>query len=886
MTIEPGTTLLHYRIAEKIGEGGMGVVWKAVDTSLDREVAIKVLPPTLATEPERLARFEREAKLLASLQHPSIASVFGLHESDGLRFLAMEMVPGEDLARRLERGPLPLEDAIAVAEQIAAAVQTAHEAGVIHRDLKPANIVLTADDQVKVLDFGLAKALETAVGAGLDSDDSMHSPTLTSARTQAGVILGTAAYMAPEQARGKAVDRRADVWAFGAVLWEMVTGVRLFQGETNSDTLAAVLREEIDWSALPSDTPPALHRLLRRCLTREPARRLQSIGDARLELDEAAEEHAAPAGARTAGQEGTPARRSTTPLVLTLATIAIIATLLALWAWMGAAPTSPPRPTRLSIALPLGEELQDAPAISRDGRTIAYVSRRGVEPGRLWVRSLDAFERQAVPGSEDAAQPFFSPDARSIGFIADGALKVVELGGGTPRVIAPAPASFGATWLDDGRIVFTSTINSGLLAVPASGGEVERLTEPDLGEHGYAHVWPRALPGGMHVLFTIWAGQGVGRPGSAVYSIERGEYDLVWENLSGGHHAPSGHLLVPVDAEVEGDFAAMLAAPYSVGASAVGEDDGTVLENVYGIPWREQPWLAVSQSGTLAYVPGSVADRKIVWYDREGNREPAIETRAVHDNMSLSPDGRRVVLKNAGHLWVHDLDSGTRIRLTSVVTNGGPVWDPGGRRIVFSSNRGGDWDLYVKSADGTGEAELLWKRNYSQWANGVAPDGTLLIEDVNPESGLDLWTLKPGEKPAPFLVTPENEEDGAFSPDGKLIAYTTNESGRPEVYLLPFPGPGPRVPVSREGGQRARWSPDGTTLFYMQGDAIMAATVLRDPEPRIVDRRRLFTGSFFSIYAWVWDVAPDGRFLMIEREPGSVPDRINVVLDWTAELAN
>ena len=696
------------------------------------------------------------------------------------------------------------------------------------------------------------------------------------------MILGTAAYMSPEQARGKTVDRRADIWAFGVVLCEMLTGAELFQGETISDTLAAVLREEIDWSSLPANTPSAIQRLLRRCLTRDPARRLQSIGDARLDLDDAATEPAQPESASADGEPT--ARRATSPLVYLLAAVAIVTTLLAAWGWLRPATEATRSPTRLSIALPPGEELEDAPAISRDGRSVAYVSRKGVEPSRLWVRSLDDFERQAGAGSENAERPFFSPDARSIGFIGDGVLKVVELDGGTPRAIAPAPTAFGATWLDDDRIVFAPTINSGLQSVPVSGGEVQTLTTPDMGEQGYAHVWPRALPGGKHVLFTIWTGSTRGLAGSAVYSIESGEYRSVWPDQGGGYYAATGHLLAPADAEVDGDMAALRAAPFTVGDEAIGDEGRPVLENIYGVPWRQQPWFAISESGTMAYVPGSVADRRIVWYDQEGNREPAIETRAVHDNMSLSPDGRRVVLKNDIHLWVHDLDSGTRIRLTSEPNNGGPVWAPDGKRIIFSSNRGGNWDLYARSADGTGEAELLWERDNSQWAVHAAPDGTLLVEESGPENGIDLWALPPGGEPAPFLVTPENEEGGRFSPDGRLIAYTSNGSGRPEIYLLPYPGPGPRVPVSREGGINARWSRDGKTLYYIQGDAVMAATVRRDPEPKIVERRRLFTGKFLSIYAWVWDVAPDGRFLMIERDPGSVPDRINVVLDWTTEL--
>ena len=875
MPLDSNSSLLHYRLLAQIGEGGMGVVWKATDTTLERDVAIKILPEQFAADPERLARFEREAKLLASLNHPNIAAVYGLHEAEGVRFLVMELVDGEDLAERLSRGPMGIEAGLAAAGQIASALEAAHTAGVIHRDLKPANVRINNEGQIKVLDFGLAKAMDPTPAER--SHDPAQSPTITSAGTVAGMLLGTAAYMSPEQARGETADHRADIWGFGCLLFEMLTGKRPFAGNTLSDTLASVLKTDPDWSLLPEGTSEPVRRMLRRCLVKDRKQRLHHIADARLELSEPAEPVEAGAGTGTV-------RSTSSTLLRLVAVVAVLATVLAVWGWMRPSEDVARQPTRLTIALPTGEELQDAPAISRDGRTIAYVSQLGMEPKRLWVRALDDFERRPVPGSEDARIPFFSPDGRSIAFIADGDLKVVELAGGTPRIVAPAPSSFGATWLDDDRIVFTATINSGLLAVPATGGEVQTLTTPDLGATGYAHVWPKALPGGNHVLFTIWGGQDAEFGGSAVYSFETGEYVGIRPDYGGGSWSTTGHLLVPADSEVDGDFAALRAAPYQVGDTEVGGEERTVLENIYGIPWREQPWMSIADNGTLAYVPGTVADRRIAWYDRDGSHETAVDSRAVHDNLALSPDGRQVVVKNSAHLWVHDLESATRIRLTSEPTNGGPLWDPDGKRIYFSSNRGGDWDLYVKSADGTGEAELLWKRDYSQWTNSIAPDGTLLIEEVHPESGLDLWTLKPGSDPEPFLITPENEEDAAFSPDGRLVAYTTNESGRPEIYLLPYPGPGGRVPVSREGGERSKWSPDGRRLYYFQGDAVMEATIQREPELKVLQQRKLFTGKFLSIYSWGWDIGPDGRFLMIERGPGSVPDRIHVVLDWASEL--
>ena len=434
MNLESGQDLLHYRLVEKIGEGGMGVVWKAVDTSLDREVAIKVLPPNLATDPERLARFEREAKLLASLHHPNIASVFGLHETgpstssgQGLRFLAMEYVPGEDLARRLMRGPLPPDEAAAIARQIALALETAHDAGVIHRDLKPANIVFADGDTVKVLDFGLAKALET--GAGTSSQDPAHSPTLTSAGTVAGMVLGTAAYMSPEQARGKTVDRRADIWAFGAVLWEMLTGVRLFEGETISDTLASVLREEIDWSAIPATTPPGVARLLRRCLDRDPSTRLQAIGEARIALDRPADASSPDAAAMPAAVTSA-ARSALRPMVWLLVLLPVL--VLGLLAGLWLAPAGDPPPIVRAELLPpagvdyaLGDRQPGPVSVSPDGRRIAFAARDENREVLLWVRSLDEDQARPLDGTETASYPFWSPDGESIGFFAGGKLRRV-----------------------------------------------------------------------------------------------------------------------------------------------------------------------------------------------------------------------------------------------------------------------------------------------------------------------------------------------------------------------------------------------------------------------------------------------------------------------------
>jgi serine/threonine-protein kinase len=891
VALEAGQKLLHYRLLEKIGEGGMGVVWKALDTDLDREVAIKVLPEAFAEDGERLARLEQEARLLASLNHPNIAAIYGLHTrpEDGLRFLAMEFVQGENLERRLARGALDPQRAIAIALQIAAALEVAHENGIVHRDLKPANICFGTDrgmsrtggfedGSVRVLDFGLAKALD---GGPEKRRDLTQSPTLTGMGTEAGVILGTASYMSPEQARGQGCDRRGDIWSFGVVLYEMLTGERLFDGETLSDTLADILRHEVDFDALPAGTPLQVRRLLSRCLNKDVSQRLQAIGDARIELQEALTSPEYRVAGSDLGERRSD-RRFRGRLIAGLGALSIVATLAALWGWLRPAETAR-GPKQFTIPLPPGEELQAAPSISRDGTQLAYVSRRGVEPSRLYVRPLDAFDAQAVPGTDNANMPFFSPDGRAVGFFADGFLKTVELSGGSPRVLAPAPSPFGGTWTEDDYIIFTKTINSGLLRIPADGGPVQTLTTPDLGAKGYAHVWPRALRGGTRVAFTVWSGSDASG-GTALFDLETDSWSFLMKDSGGGMIIDSGYLLTPWNLEVEHDLAAVRAAPLSLDGTSTLAETATVLEGVYSVPWRDEAWMSVSANGTLAYVPGTVADRQLVWVLPDGSMEPAVEIRAVHDNLALSLDDSRAVVKNGGHLWVYDLEGGTRLRLTSEEFNGGPVWDPAGNRVFFSSNRAGDWDIYARSADGTGDTERLWDRQLTQWVNSISPDGTLMIAEPNPETGIDLWVRTADGETKAFLVTPSNEDHGAFDPTGTLVAYASNETGREEIYIVPYPGPGQRVPVSREGGTIPRWSRDGSTLFYLQGDTVMAATLDRSGDIEVVDRRRQFSGKFFTRYTWVWDVTADDRFLMIHRDPGSVPDRINIVLDWTSEV--
>jgi len=866
-----------YQVVREIGRGGMGVVYLARDARLDRDVAIKALPEDLAADPDRLARFEREAKTLAQLSHQNIAGIYGVEKHDGAQYLVLEYVEGETLAQRLDRGPLPIDEALEIAVQIAAGVEAAHEAGVIHRDLKPGNVIVTPDGKAKVLDFGLARAED---GSSSRLSMSPDSPTITRSPAQysptmPGVILGTAAYMSPEQARARSTDKRTDIWSFGVILYEMLTGASPFIGETVGDSIGAVLHKDIAFDHLPRATPHLVRHVLTRCLVRDKSMRLRDIGDARLELLGAATE---PVDERVATGLAHPRHRWHVPVSAALALIG-----LSLASWSLLRPSAVTEPVHLSIVLGDDEELTGPPAISRDGRTIAYTAKRGSSPPRLFVRDLAESEPRAVPGSDDAARPFFSPDGRSVGFFAQGELRVVSVSGGRPRFLAPAPTPFGGTWSDDGTIVFTATLNSGLLAIPADGGEPETLTTPDFDAGSYAHTWPQFLPGDEELLFSIWPDS---KFGVAVLSMDDRTWRIVLPGSSGARYAETGHLLVPWDADVDGDLGALRVAPFHPRQSAEAKLRDSVLHGVYSTPWSVRNWFSVSATGTLAYVPGNVSDRTLVWIDDDGKVEVAYDEQAPFVHLALSPDGTRVAYKAGFGLWVRDFRNGTRVRLTDPEDDDSalPVWNHDGSKIYFTSNRAGNWDIFVRSADGSGPIESVLARPGWQAPLGITSDGTLLINSRTQETGWDLATLSPDGTLKPLLDSPANEFEAAISPDGKWMAYSSNDSGRDEVYVKLFAEPGARTAVSTEGGNAPLWSEDGRTLFYMSGDAVMAATIDLESGFSITQRRRLFEGKFHAPFVSPWGRAPDGRFLLIRREPGSIPDRIDVVINWARRL--
>jgi eukaryotic-like serine/threonine-protein kinase len=884
-----GQTLGPYQVLSKLGEGGMGEVYRARDTKLDRDVALKILPESFAAEPDRLMRFEREAKTLAALNHPNIAAIYGIEEADGVRALVMELVEGEDLSAIIHGGRgleppaaspgsedpgLPLQDALAIARQIIDALQAAHDAGIIHRDLKPANIKVRADGTVKVLDFGLAKGVE-GVGSRSRGQDPTPSTMTSPAMTEMGRILGTAAYMAPEQAKGGAIDKRADIWAFGVVLFEMLGGRRLFAGDSITETLADVLKTEIDFTALPAGVPPAIHRLLRRCLERNPANRLRDIGDARFDLtDGEAEARSGPAPSAPSG----PARRwYRQPLTVPLAAVAVLSVSAAVWSLAGRAPVAVP--THLSIALPYGHSLASGPAISRNGREVAFVSTDGTARPQLYVRRLDEPASHAIAGAEDAEQPFFSPDGRWVAFYAKGGLFKVSLEGGAPVRLADSNSHNGGTWMDDGRIVFNQSWNGGLYAVSENGGDAVRLIEPKP-PHEYADVWPYALPGSRELLFSRWGD---------TFTIVRldlrtmTQTPVVAPGWRKAEYAAPGYVVFGSN-----DAGELWAAPYAGASQATGPV--AVVEHVDVGGLEGGSAFDISANGTLAYGSADRQHRTLSVVDASGHATPTKAGDRGYSVVRLSPDGRRAAVIDQGVLKIVDLDRGTVTPLVPELGSSGaedsPVWSPDGSRVLFSSNHEGNWDIYAKPASGVGGIKAVLRRPFDQNPLSSAPDGALLFEEDRPDTGMDVWMVPPpGGDPQPWLVTHAEEGEARFSPDGRLVAYVSNASSRSEVYVQTRATNGQRIQVSVDGGEHPAWSPAGDRLYFRQGNAMMAAAIDTRHGLSAGVPEQLFNGGWALAGSFDFEVMPDGkRFLMIRQEPDAIATRIDVVLNWFQDL--
>jgi Tol biopolymer transport system component len=880
--IEPGAHVGPFEVLGRLGAGGMGEVYRARDRRLGREVALKVLPERLADDPGRLAAFEREARILASLSHPGIAVLYGVERCEGGSSLVLELVRGETLAERLRRGPLLLPEALRVCRDIAEALEAAHAQGIVHRDLKCANVMLTTAGLVKVLDFGLAEVVADALGP--DPELSTRPPQGDGGMAGAG----TAAYMSPEQARGQAVDARADIWSFGCVLYETLTGRPVFRGETFSDRLAAVLTAEPDWSALPAEAPESVHRLLRRCLERDVRRRIHHIADARLEIDEATREAgAAPPPGRSAAR-----LRRAAGIV---AVVAIAGLLWTVWAERTSV-WSEPRPLRrLNVDLPAGLEFADqrsgsqtALALSPDGKSLVFAA--GSSGHRqLYLRPLDQLDAAAVRGTEGGDHPFFSPDGRWLGFTAEGKLKKVPVEGGDPVTLCDAPTLRGASWVADGTIVFAPSVWGGLWRVSAFGGAARPLTTPD-GEREVSHRWPHVLPDGRSALFSaLSASCREDERTIAVVSLETGRTRALVRGGSYPRYAPSGHL-------VYARAGSLMAVRFDSGSLSIHGPPVPALEDVR--MWPKTSGLAyfdVSPQGLLVYVPGypRPPDRDLVWVDRKGRMEPLAQPARPYATPVLSGDGRRLAVTVEGpdnEIWVHDFDRNTWTRLTSEGDNNNPVWSPDGARVAFSSNRRGPRNIFWAPIDGSREAEALSHGPDWHLPASFTPDGkTVLFAYLSATSDLDIWTLSlSGErKMQPLLSTPVIEDFPALSPDGRWLAYVSAESRREEVYVRAYPGPGPRWPISVEGGSQPVWARSGRELFYRHGDKMMAVPVTTRPgfragAPLVLFEAELDEQGAAANYA----VTPDAqRFLMIKAPHQEMaPLRIAVVPDWIDEL--
>jgi Tol biopolymer transport system component len=886
MPFSVGDRLGPYEILAPIGAGGMGEVYRARDTKLKREVAIKVLPEAFARDPERMARFQREAEVLASLNHPNIATIHGVED----RALVMELVEGDS-----PRGPLPFDEAWKIVSQIAAALEYAYERGIMNRDLKPANVKVTPDGVVKLLDFGLAKAFSNQRDPSASPE---NSPTLTLGATEVGVILGTAAYMAPEQARGKQVDKRADIWSFGVVLYELLTGERLFRGEDAAETLAAVIHKQPDLTKVPREA----RRLLEDCLQKDPKQRLRDIGDAKRLVESGP------------GTQAAPPTHSHSPFGWApwgvAAALAIVAASTSWIAWRAARPAEPKPLMRFSVDL--GSEAVDGPrittAISPDGTRLAFLARSPGGKQQLVTQLLDQANPSLLPGTENANDPFFSPNGQWIGFFADGKMKKISVQGGAAVTLCDATGTRGASWGEDGWIIVTlSPTGGGLSRVPDTGGTAQAVTQPgDKGE--VVHRWPQILPGGQAVLFTGHTAAGAfDNARIEVLSLKTGEWKVVQRGGYFGRYLPSGHLVYIHQGT-------LFAVGFDVDRMEIRGTPVPLLENVAGNEAVGAGQYDVARNGTLVYRSGksSVLTFPVAWMKSTGKMYPLLPSIGLYFAPRFSPDGKRLALAvgppGAGDVQVYDWQRDRTTRLTFTQRNMYPVWTPDGKHIAFQSQTGPATSITWMRADGAGETQPLLESKAELRPYSFSPDGKrLALAEMSVNSGYDLWTLPldvtDAERPKPgkaelFLRTPFNETEPAFSPDDRWIAYTSSESGSNEVYVAPFPGGTPsgsvKWQISTGGGSHPIWSRDGGELFYETPDnRIMAATYTAKGDSFASDKPRPLSNTqimdLFGTGVWNLDLSPDGKRFAVTARPepsgeqkGSV--HVTVLLNFFDEL--
>jgi predicted Ser/Thr protein kinase len=848
-TMSPLQTIAHYRITAKLGEGGMGEVWRATDTKLGREVAIKILPAAFADDLDRMARFEREAHVLASLNHPNIATIYGIEQGA----IVMELVDGENL-----NGPVPLDQALDYAGQIAVALEAAHEKGIVHRDLKPANIRVTPNGVVKVLDFGLAKATD----APAPTPGPTQSPTLSLAMTQAGVILGTAAYMSPEQARGKPIDRRADIWAFGAVFYEMLSGRPPFGGETVTDVLAAVVSREPDWSALPSNTPPHIRRLIERCLRKDARTRLRDIGEARVAIDEP-----------PPPQRGAPRGSSRTAWMITAAAVVVAAAGVA-WGIL----QRPKLPVAAPVhwTLPAGPSYH--PALSRDGTRLIFS-----EPppkARLMMRMLRESDAKPLPGGDGGLSAAFSPDGQWV--VTEGSddwkVKKVPTAGGDAITLAEPYFRLGISWGDDNTIVYVA--KQGLMRVSSAGGEARSLTKVDAAKGEVAHRMPHFLPGANALLFTVTHGD---TNELAALDLKTGKRHLLVKDGLYGTYVPTGHLLFVRQST-------LYAAPFDSKRLALR---GPEVPVITGLSSPGQDGYSVSDNGLLVYMAGGDSQgTALAWMDRAGQIEPLSDLQ-LWGNGRLSPDGRRVavdildtaVRSGNSAIWVFDVQRRTKVRLTDTDVYPTPIWTPDGRRITFDTYVNGKSTIWWIPADGSAKPEAILTFDEQSHAAAWSPDGKWLLFSRFVGNHRTLWMApfqggKAG-KPERLHNVNASEAYADVSPDGHWLIYTSDASGGTAVYLEPFPPSGGRELVSPGAGSLPRWSRDQKQLYYQNSGTWMAVDIALGPQVHIGKPRPLAQVSLGTTF----DPAPDGKHFLVEQLPSVGPQRvIEGITDWFSEL--
>jgi Tol biopolymer transport system component len=881
LPLSTGTRLGPYEVVAPLGAGGMGEVYRARDDRLNREVAVKVLPADLAHHPERIRRFEQEARAASALNHPAIVTIYDVGETDGVAWVAMELIEGETLQERLAGQPLSIAKSLEFAAAIADGLAAAHQAGVVHRDLKPANVMIANEGFVKILDFGLAKLF----GEGSQSTDSDLET-----QTSPGRLIGTAAYMSPEQAAGKPADARADQFALGLILYELLTGKTAFREETAAETLTAILRTEPEPLAkLRPDTPPPLRWIVERCLMKDAKDRYAATSDLARDLRHLVG-HLSDLAPGTATSAPVRVRqRARLPWVLSALLLLIAA--LALWRPWSADPVEDAVIRRFTMDLPAGSEaaveFRPALAISPDGQQVVFAAREAGGEQRLFSRDVTDADARPLPGTEGASGPFFSPDGNWIGFFAFGKLKKIPATGGTPVVLADAPNARGATWTHDDQIIYAPSYSKGLHRVSASGGPTEVASVPDPENLEYSHRWPQRLPDQRTIVFLNWRRPDMDRGTISLLDLETGEIRPILEGEFAAY-SESGHLVYTRAGHLH-------AVPFDVERGEV-IGSPTALNDVALIDHNTAAaHFSISGEGTMVYVPGSLTtERRLVWVDREGNETEIDAPPRAYVGVRLSPDGRRLATTLEGEtrdVWSYDFANSRLTRLSTEGNNLFPVWTPDGERLVVASDRGGSHQLYTISADGTGSPRALTTDVFIPFPGSVSGDGRLLAFNVLRRGDLhsDVWVvpMDGGESPRPFVDTDVDERWARFSPDGRWLAYVSDAAGVDQILVAPVPGPGPHLQISTDGGRDPMWSHDGRSIFFRYANRFYEASFSGGDDPVIGRPQFLFEGRYRRPPGSLpnYDVSADGRFLLIKGgEAAGDLDRFRVVLDWLSDL--